>query len=82
MFARQKCASNQEENKVQASICSASLKKLSTVVMDARAVWTYSGKLWRNDVGPLETQWSVCLGEQDGIMQAVQKGRPARPQRV
>jgi len=45
MFARQKCASNQEENKVQASICSASLKKLSTVVMDARAVWTYSGKL-------------------------------------
>jgi len=36
---------------------------MSKVVMDACAAWTYTGKLWSNDVGSPETQWSVCLGQ-------------------
>jgi hypothetical protein len=48
--------------------------------MDAWAVWTYTGKLWRNGVDQLEALGTVWLEYRDLTTQAVQKGRSARPQ--
>ena len=47
--------------------------------MDAWAVWTYTGKLWRNGVDQLEALGTVWLEYRDLTTQAVQKGRSARP---